>query len=132
MKNANLDFGLCVIRKLILNDFDSYSHVCLSCIAPCHLAKGSLTNQLFHNISAWQTQITISILLLYNCPLPHHVPAQKAIIDSSDPPEEWENTAWSVVNRQKQLGKVCIQQTQQMVNGVLITETCILQFSKNF
>jgi hypothetical protein len=88
MKNANLDFGLCVIRKLILNDFDSYSHVCLSCIAPCHLAKGSLTNQLFHNISAWQTQITISILLLYNCPLPHHVPAQKAIIDSSDPPEE--------------------------------------------
>ncbi len=102
MKNANLNFGLCVIRKLILNDFDSYIHVCLSCIAPCHLPKGSLTNQLFNNISAWQTQITISILSLYNCPfLPHHVPAQKAIIDSSDPPEEWENTAWSVVDRQK-------------------------------
>jgi hypothetical protein len=89
MKNANLNFGLCVICKLILNDFDSYIHVCLSCIAPRHLPKGSLTNQLFHNISAWQTQITISILSLYNCPfLPHHVPAQKAIIDSSDPPEE--------------------------------------------
>jgi hypothetical protein len=52
MKNANLNFGLCVICKLILNDFDSYSHVCLSCIAPCHLPKGSLTNQLFHNISS--------------------------------------------------------------------------------
>jgi hypothetical protein len=78
MKNANLNFGLCVIRKLILNDFDSYIHVCLSCIAPCHLPKGSLTNQLLHNISVWQTQITRSILSPYNCPfLPHTVPTQK-------------------------------------------------------